>query len=106
MSLVISHKIQEFYKKLFRLTFGLLRARYLLHRKRFFDNKFEPSRTELLALYLMMRFVNVYHNFVFINVIGAAHQKFLQKFLEVLNILKFFTKFCTKMVIHNYFFLF
>lgn len=80
---MITNKIQEFYKKLFRLAFALIRARYLLHRKRFFDNKFQPNRSELLALYLMIRFVTVYHNFVFINIIETAHKNFLQKFLEV-----------------------
>uniref|UniRef100_A0A915D3F7 Gamma-tubulin complex component n=1 Tax=Ditylenchus dipsaci TaxID=166011 RepID=A0A915D3F7_9BILA len=84
--LAFPEKILEPYQRLFRLSFLLHRARYLLHRKRFVDKDFVGHRAELVALFLIVRFVHVYHNHIFVSILQEVHRKFLQRFREVKNL--------------------
>jgi len=82
LSMAVPQKVLEPYRRLFRLSFILHRVRYLLHRKRFVVSGFEPDRFEFAAIFLIIRFVNVYHTFVFCTVLGEVHKTFEQRLSE------------------------
>jgi len=44
---------------------------------------FEPDRFELAALFLIIRFINVYQTFIFCTVLSEVHKTFEKRLNEV-----------------------
>ncbi|KAI1719171.1 spc97 / spc98 family domain-containing protein [Ditylenchus destructor] len=86
LCLAVPNKILVLYQKMFRLSFLMQRARYLLHKKRFSDPNFFPQRDELVTMFLLIRFVHVYHNFIFSTVAEDTYKEFRQKLSGVKNL--------------------
>ncbi|KAH7724112.1 Spc97 / Spc98 family protein [Aphelenchoides avenae] len=85
LNLVFPTRIIEPYRNLFGLNFMLHRAVHLLHRRRFGcededeENQVAGSREELATIVLFLRFLNMYHDFVFVTVLRNEWAKFLTK---------------------------
>jgi len=85
LCLAFPQKILEPYRKLFRLSFLLRRARYLLTRKRFAkcEQSESTGRIEQVTIFEMIRFVSAYHSFVFLSVANEALQVMLGRLKKV-----------------------
>jgi len=80
-------KVTELYHKLFYHCFLLIRANYVIHRKRFYNKMFcSTCRMEYITLQHMIHFVNRYHKYIFESTIEDTYNSFKEEILKAKGI--------------------